>query len=187
MQQAGVRDGPRAMTGRWAPLIVVVTVIALIVGGAQVLARAVNGTASDTVHVGDVDLRPRPGWDVESVTTSPATARLHRGAVVLDVLASGADATGPASIAVRYVEQQLRPRLPQVLPASPEFVVLGDGAPAARVAYIGVTSDGLPIEGVVTAVAGSTSSAVFDAVAPRGELIGVAEDVQAMIEGAVVP
>jgi len=170
---------------RWAPVAIVVGIIAIVVGGGQVLARAVTPAAGGVLHVGAVQIQPRPGWDVESVTA--ATARLHRGPVVLDVVASGPDATGPASIAVRYVEERLRPMLPQLLPTSPELVELPSGATAARIGYVGLTPDGLPIEGVVTAVSGPSSSAVFDAVAPRGELIGVVDDVQAMIDGAVVP
>ena len=169
----------------WAPVVIVVGIIAIVVGGGQVLARAVAPAVGGVVHAGAVEVQPWPGWDVESVTT--ATARLHRGPVVLDIVASGPDATGPASIAVRYVEERLRPMLAQLVPTAPELVVLPSGATAARIGYVGLTPDGLPIEGVVTALAGPGSSAVFDAVAPRGELIGVAEDVQAMIDEAVVP
>jgi hypothetical protein len=186
MQPATTGEDPASVGGRWLPLVVVVVVIALVVGGGQLFSRAVTSTRGP-VDVGAVEIRPRPGWDVESITTSPAAARLHRGAVVLDVLASPADATGPASIAVRYVQQRLRPALSQLLPSGPEPAVLAGGTPAARIGYVGMTADGLPVEGVVTAVAGASSSAIFDAAAPRGELIGVADDIQAMIDGAVVP
>ena len=182
---AVVREDPQP--GRWLPPAIVVGVIALIVGGGQALAGALTSSEGGVVRVGAVELQPRPGWEVVSATTDPDVARLHRGAVALDIIASGPDATGPASIVVRYVEERLRPILSQLSPAGPELVVLPNGAPAARVAYVGVTPDGLSIEGVVTAVAGSSASALFDAAAPRGELIAVADDLQAMIDGAVVP
>jgi hypothetical protein len=188
MQPAAIRnDDATTAAGRWVPLVAVIGVITVVVGGAQVFGRAVTPNGGGILHVGAVALQPPPGWDVESVTTSPAEARLHRGAVVLDVSASGPQATGPASIAVRFVEQTLRPTLSQLLPAPPELVVLPSGASAARIAYVGVTREGSTIEGVVTAIAGASSSVTFDAAAPRGELIAVADDLQRMIEGAMVP
>jgi hypothetical protein len=183
VQHAAVRDDG---AGRWLPPVIVVVVIAVVVGGGQVLQHSVAPPDGGVVRIGAVQLRPRPGWDVGQVTTAPASARLHRGPVVLDVVASSRDATGPASLAVRYLDGR-RSTLPQLLPATPELIVLPSGASAARIGYVGVTADGLPIEGVVTAVGGMSTAAIFDAAAPRGELIGVADDLQAMVDEAIVP
>ena len=68
---------------RWIPVAIVVALVAVVVGGAQVFARAVTAGTGGTLAVGaGVRLQPAPGWDVEAVTAAPATARLHRGGVV---------------------------------------------------------------------------------------------------------
>jgi hypothetical protein len=55
-----------------------------------------------------------------------------------------------------------------------------------RFGYVGVTSDGRAVEGLVVAASGVRASAIFDASAPNGELVTVADDLKTMIEGAVI-
>ena len=55
-----------------------------------------------------------------------------------------------------------------------------------RFGYVGITEDGVPLEGVVIAASGTSASAVFDAYAPQGALATVIEDVRAMFDDAVV-
>jgi hypothetical protein len=61
--------------------------------------------------------------------------------------------------------------------------VLASGVPAVRVFYVGVTSDGQAVEGVVVVATGVRTSAVFDAAAPTGELAVVADDLRVMVDG----
>jgi hypothetical protein len=106
--------------------------------------------------------------------------------VTLDVASSGPEPAGPASVAQRYVDVVLRSRLAQLAVADPSSTALDDGVPAVRVFYVGVTSDGQAVEGVVVVATGARTSAVFDAAAPKGELAVVADDLRAMVDGATV-
>jgi hypothetical protein len=175
------------VAGRWAPLLIVVGLIALVVGGAQVLSTAAGAEVGTTLAVGTVQIQPRPGWDVEAVSSSPPAAVLHRGPVVLDVTQLAVEPAGPLLLAERYLDERLRPALTQLAVGSPETLALPNGVPAVRVPYVGVTPEGLAVDGIVTAATGSRSSAVFDASAPTGELVAVGEDVQVMVDHAVVP
>ena len=105
---------------------------------------------------------------------------------VLDVFVFPADPGGPASVAARYADESLRPSLAQVAVGEAAATTLAGGVPAVRFGYVGITHDGVPIEGVVVAASGSSVSAVFDAYAPQGELATVADDVRAMFDGAAV-
>ena len=86
----------------------------------------------------------------------------------------------------RYVGEALRPSLAQVTIGEAAPTTLAGGVPAVRFGYVGVTDDGLQLQGVVIAASGSSASVVFDAYAPGGELATVAGDLQAMIDGAEV-
>ncbi|MDP9184755.1 MAG: hypothetical protein M3O29_03685, partial [Actinomycetota bacterium] len=151
------------------------------------LAMVVTGGAGGPVRVGAaIEIQPRPGWDVEAITTVPPSARLHRGPVVLEVLAAAPDPAGPSALADRYVAEHLRPQLSQLVLATPDATSLADGVPAVRFSYIGVTSDGRVVDGLVVAATGARASAIFDASAPNGELVTVADDLKTMIDGAVI-
>jgi hypothetical protein len=172
---------------RWMPVIVVVVLIGLVVGGARLVSVAVAPDAQATVRVGAaVQLQPRPGWDVETVTTTPPTARLHRGPIVLDVLALAPEPAGPAAVAARYVDEHLQVSLTGLAFTTPDPTTLANGVPAVRVSYVGSTTDGRAVEGIVVAAAGTQASVVFDASAPSGELVTVADDLRAMVDHAVV-
>jgi hypothetical protein len=184
---AGGAGRPTGVAGRWGPLAIVVGLIALVVGGGQVVSDAVSVGGGSTLTVGGLLITPRPGWDVESVTASPPTAVLHRGPVVLAVAQLPPEPAGPLTVAARYLDERVRPMLSQLATGQPQAVTLPNGVPGVRVTYVGVTPEGLAIEGVVTAATGSRSSAIFDASAPSGELVAVADDVRAMVDHAVVP
>ena len=106
--------------------------------------------------------------------------------MLLDVFVFPADPGGPASVAARYADESLRPSLAQVAVGEAAATTLAGGVPAVRFGYVGITHDGVPIEGVVVAASGSSVSAVFDAYAPQGELATVADDLRAMFDGAAV-
>jgi hypothetical protein len=172
----------RSRERRWWPaLVVTATILAVVVGG-----RLVRGTAPTpaAVSVGDVRIEPRPGWTLDR--SEAAFARLHRGPVVLDVYATPSSYTGPIGVATTYVDQVLRPGLARLSLGEPVAATIGNGTPAVRVGYVGMTDRGVAIEGVVVAASGVRSSVLFDASAPQGALAAVARDVGAMIDGAVV-
>ena len=172
---------------RWLPVIVVVVLIGLVVGGAQLISSAVAPDAQAALRIGTaVQLQPRPGWDAETVTTTPPTVRLHRGPIVLDVLAMEPEPAGPAAIAARYVAEHLQVSLTGLAYTTPDPTTLADGVPAVRLSYVGSTTDGRAVEGIVVAAAGSQASVVFDASAPSGELVTVADDLRAMVDHAVI-
>ena len=177
----------RVRERRWAPALIVAALIVVVAQGARTVADATAGAIGPAVTVGSaVTLQPRPGWDLESTSTDPPAARFHRGPVLLDVVAYPPTNVGPAAVAAGYVEQTLRPGLAQVSVGSAAPMVLAGGVPAVRFGYVGITEDGVPVEGVVIAASGQTASVVFDAYAPQGELATVADDLGAMIDGAVV-
>jgi hypothetical protein len=177
----------RVRERRWVPTMIVAALILIIAQGARTVADATAGATGPPITVGSVlTVQPRPGWDVVSTTAVPPAARLHRGPVLLDVFVYPAASDGPGGVAARYVEGALRPGLAQVTIGEAAPTTLTGGVPAVRFGYVGVTHDGVPLEGVVIAASGSSASAVFDAYAPRGELATVAGDLQAMIDGAEV-
>jgi hypothetical protein len=177
----------RVRERRWVPTLIVAALILIVAQGARTVADATAGATGPPITVGSVlTVQPRPGWDVVSTTAVPPAARLHRGPVLLDVFVYPAASDGPGGVAARYVEGALRPGLAQVTIGEAAPTTLAGGVPAVRFGYVGVTHDGVPLEGVVIAASGSGASAVFDAYAPRGELATVAGDLQAMIDGAEV-
>jgi hypothetical protein len=176
---------PPAREWRWVPVLAVVASIAIVVAGARLGAALVTKATGSPVMLGTaVEVRPSPGWDV--VSTSDAAAELHRGPVILDVFASGPELGGPAALGVRFVRDALSPGVAQLAVASFDPTTLADGVAAVRFAYVGVSADGLPIEGVVVAATGAQASVVFDARGPSGALAAVAEDLRQMVDGARV-
>ena len=169
------------------PTLIIAGLIILVAQGARTAADATAGATGAAVTIGSaVTVQPRPGWDLVSTGTDPPAARFHRGPVLLDVFVFPADPGGPASVAARYADESLRPGLAQVAVGEAAATTLAGGVPAVRFGYVGITHDGVPIEGVVVAASGSSVAAVFDAYAPQGELATVADDLRAMFDGATV-
>jgi hypothetical protein len=88
-------------------------------------------------------------------------------------------------LAARYVHEVLRPRFDGLTLGHQAAGTLASGLPALRFGYIGV-ADGVSIEGVATVAVVTTTGAVFDAFAPKGDLAWAASDVDTMIDGAEV-
>jgi len=177
----------RVQERRWVPVLIVAALILLVAQGAQTVADATAGATEPAVTVGPtVQLQPRPGWDLVTTSSDPPAARLQRGSVLLDVFAYPAEPAGPVAVAQRYVDEALRPSLAQVSIGEAAETMLAGGVPAVRFGYVGITREGVPLEGVVIAAAGPSASAVLDAYAPQGELATVAEDLHVMFDGATV-
>jgi hypothetical protein len=170
----------RVRERRWLPAIIVTTLIlALIAGG-----HLVQGTsASPPVVVGDVQVQPLPGWTLDQRGTG--AVRLRRGSAVLDIYAAPSSYTGAVGVATSYIEQVLRPGMRQLSTTEPTMTTVAGGVPAVRVNYVGVTPDGVAIEGVILAASGPRSAVVFDAAAPEGSFAAVAGDVASMVDRAV--
>jgi len=172
----------RVRERRWWPALVVAgAILALVLTG-----RLLGGVGSmpAPVTVGDLRVQPSPGWELDR--SEPGAVRLRRGSAVLDIYASPSSYTGPGGVAASYVNQVLRPGLSQLTLAEPAPTTIAHGVPAVRVGYVGLTHDGVAIEGVVVAANGPRSAVVFDAAAPQGVLATVAGDVGAMIDQAVL-
>ena len=177
----------RVRERRWVPALLIAALLLVVAQGARTVADATAGAPGPAVTVGSaITMQPRPGWDLESTSSDPPAARFHRGPALLDVVVYPPSALGPAAVAASYVEQTLRPGLAQVSVGSAAPAVLAGGVPAVRFGYVGITEDGVPLEGVVIAACGRAASVVFDAYAPQGELATVATDLRAMIDGAVI-
>jgi hypothetical protein len=168
----------RVVERRWWPALVVTALIVAVVGGGQ-LVRGV-GHAPAAVQVGDARVQPLPGWTVTGAT--PNAAELRRGPVVLSAQAAPSSYTGPVGLATTYVQDVVRPALADMAADAPTTTTVGAGIAAARVPWVGVTGDGVAVEGVVVALAGPRSSVVFSVAAPKGGLATVAQDVATMIE-----
>ena len=105
---------------------------------------------------------------------------------MLDVAVGGPVPGGPVLLATLYRERQLEPAFAQFAQGLPESKLLPSGVAAIRFTYVGVTADGVAVEGLVVAVDTVDRSVVFDARAPSGELPGALDDIRAMIEGATL-
>jgi len=178
-----VDDAPaqRVRERRWWPALVVTgLILALVVSG-----RLQEGatSAATPVAVGDALVQPRPGWELD--LSEPGFARLRHGSALLDIYAAPSSYTGSDGAAASYVDQVLRPGLSRLTTAEPSSTAIAHGVPAVRIGYVGVTLDGVAIEGVVVAASGPRSAVVFDASAPEGALGTVAHDIGAMIDQAV--
>jgi hypothetical protein len=172
---------------RWLPVLAVLVVIAVVDGGGTLLGKATDQAAGTPQMVGGaVRIQPLPGWAAaEPLGAAPNEFTLTRGAVTFDVLAVHGPVPSVDELATRYVEGVLRPRFEDLAIGHPERGSLGSGVPALRFGYIGLAR-GVPIEGVATVAVGATTGAVFDAVAPKGDLAWAAADLDAMIRGAEV-
>ncbi len=169
---------------RWFPVVVVTLLIVLVAEGARSVADA-TVPAAGPVMLGSLRVQPQPGWQLEGPAT-PTFARLHKGPVVLDVAVGGPVPGGPVLLATLYRERQLEPAFAQFAQGLPESTLLPSGVAAIRFTYVGVTADGVAVEGLVVAVDTVDRSVVFDARAPSGELPGALDDIRAMIEGATL-
>lgn len=169
---------------RWLPVLIVTGLIVVVAGGARTFAGATAGSTGP-ITLGSVHVQPQPGWQVEG-PVQPSAVRLHRGPVVLDVFAGGSFPGGPSALAATYLDERLVPAFARIVHSDFDQALVVDGAPAVSFTYVGVTSDGVPIEGIVVAADTTDASVVFDARAPKGELANAIEDVRTMIDGAVI-
>jgi hypothetical protein len=174
---------------RWIPVVVLVAVIAGVVSGGYVTSDALGETTGETVTVSaSVRITPLAGWSLAERFGDPPGIRLTSGSTSLDVATipfTGTDVDLLAS----YIDQVLEPDAEQFqVSEEVEPVRLASGITGTRIAYVGLFGDvQAPIEGEVTAVASpSGAGVIFNGWAPAGQLQFEIDEIDEMIERAVI-
>jgi hypothetical protein len=174
---------------RWIPVVVLVAVMAGVVSGGYVTSDALGETTGDTVTVSaSVRITPLAGWELAERFGDPPGIRLTSGSTSLDVATipfTGTDVDLLAS----YIDQVVEPDAEQVqVSEEVEPVRLASGLTGTRIAYVGLFGDvQAPIEGEVTAVVSpSGAGVIFDGWAPAGQLQFEIDEIDEMIERAVI-
>lgn len=166
------------------PVVLVTVLVVVVAGGARSVADATS-TEAGAVTMGAVRVQPQPGWQQDGPVT-PTVARLHKGPVVLEISVAGPVPGGPILLATLYRQQRLEPAFSQFATTSPESALLRNGAAAVRFTYVGISADGVSLEGLVVAAETADTSVVFDARAPSGVLAGALDDIREMVEGTTI-
>ena len=174
---------------RWIPVVVLVAVMAGVVSGGYVTSDALGETTGDTVTVSaSVRITPLAGWELAERFGDPPGIRLTSGSTSLDVATipfTGTDVDLLAS----YIDQVLEPDAEQFqVSEEVEPVRLASGLTGTRIAYVGLFGDvQAPIEGEVTAVVSpSGAGVIFNGWAPAGQLQFEIDEIDEMIERAVI-
>jgi len=94
-----------------------------------------------------VTVTPEPGWEVVSTTQDGGVSQalLRRGAAGLLVVGVAAAVGSVEDLAREYAEDALRGRFAQLTMGQAAF----DGPDRLRIGYVGITFDGIAVEGVV--------------------------------------
>ena len=174
---------------RWIPVVVLVAVMGGVVSGGYVTSDALGETTGDTVTVSaSVRITPLAGWELAERFGDPPGIRLTSGSTSLDVATipfTGTDVDLLAS----YIDQVLEPDAEQLqVSEEVEPVRLTSGLTGTRIAYVGLFGDvQAPIEGEVTAVVSpSGAGVIFNGWAPAGQLQFEIDEIDEMIERAVI-
>lgn len=181
----------RRVERRWIPAIAVALVILSLAAGAHVVGDRLAGEQGPPAGVpGVVMVQPGPGWEVAQRSDDGPTHQLllRRGTAGLLIAGIEAYGRGPGDLAHDYAVQVLDQHLAQLrIGGDAGAVKLPSGLEAVRFGYVGITADGVTIEGVVTAVvAPSGNGVIFDGFAPEGDLASAAGDLSSMIDSAEV-
>jgi len=174
---------PRA--GIVVPLAVAIVVVAVTWGSGW----TVTGAAATPIDVATgLSVRSPDGWSATTAALPPPWrgVRLVRGPDVVTV--AGADEVGgsPVDVLDAYVEQVLRAQLRVSVLSEMGSITLPSGRQAVTVGYLGTSFEGIPLEGLAIAFLGGPGGVVFDAVAPKGELGAIADDLRSLVESAEV-
>ena len=174
---------------RWIPVVVLVAVMGGVVSGGYVTSDALGETTGETVTVSaSVRITPLAGWELAERFGDPPGIRLTSGSTSLDVATipfTGTDVDLLAS----YIDQVLEPDAEQFqVSEEVEPVRLTSGLTGTRIAYVGLFGDvQAPIEGEVTAVVSpSGAGVIFDGWAPAGQLQFEIDEIDEMVERAVI-
>ena len=163
-------------------MLVVVAVLLFVAGGADAIAHAIAGPP---IQIAGVTVHPQAGWKVQRRGDDGSLHRvvLARGSGALDVTVIDAYPGTADGLARRYEDSALAGQLDQLSVGDPEAGALDDGTPTVRYGYIGITDDGVAVEGVVTTAVGPEGTGVvFDGYAPKGGLASVVGGLASMID-----
>ena len=174
---------------RWIPVVVLVAVMAGVVSGGYVTSDALGETTGETVTVSSsVRITPLPGWVLAERFGGPPGIRLTSGSTSLDVAAIPFTGTEVDLLAL-YMDEVLEPDAEQFqVSEEVEPVRLSSGLTGTRIAYVGLFGDvQAPVEGEVTAVVSpSGAGVIFNGWAPAGQLQFEIDEIDEMIEHAVI-
>ena len=174
---------------RWIPVVVLVAVMAGVVSGGYVTSDALGETTGETVTVSSsVRITPLPGWVLAERFGGPPGIRLTSGITSLDVATIPFTGTDVDLLAL-YMDEVLEPDAEQFqVSEEVEPVRLSSGLTGTRIAYVGLFGDvQAPIEGEVTAVVSpSGAGVIFNGWAPAGQLQFEIDEIDEMIEHAVI-
>lgn len=171
---------------RWLPALAVLGVIVFVTGGSQVVGSAIVGPAGPAFDVGGiVTVMPEPGWGVVSVSEELETTQVlwRRGAAALLVVAIPRVDASAQDLARGYADDALSGRFAQLTIGDSD----AEGSERVSFGYVGVTDDGIAVEGVVVVVVEAAGDGVvFDGFAPKGSLGAAIEDLRRMVASAEV-
>jgi hypothetical protein len=173
----------------WIATLVVAAIMVAIVVGGFIAAGAVTENRSVLYNVNGVGVTPIPGWDFVGRGDDGRTILLTNGSGSLAITVYG-QPTGP--IVTEPIDWLARKRdewLATGTATATEIVdvTVGDRT-GRRFSYAGTFEDlATPVEGQVSEIDGAKSVALFDGWADKGQFSVVKDDIDAMIESAVIP
>lgn len=185
-------DGRRSSRGGLATIAVVVTLLAVVLGGYVVTAALSEPVGRPVGIPGVVSIRPLSGWIFAGSGTSlndGPSVQLTRGSGNLLVDVFEPYRGDPETLAETYRDSVLSERLSQLsVSRILETVRLRAGLMGVRFAYVGVFAEtGTSVEGEVTVVVTpSGHGVIFNAWTPAGLLSFVRSDVRTMVTEAEV-
>ena len=176
----------RRLERRWLPVLGVIAVILAVTLGPRGVGEALSGPA--TIE-GLVTVHAEAGWSVVTRRDEGSVHQLllRKGSDGFLVVALAGHGGTAADLAREYVSGALRGEYRALTPADPAPATLASGVTGVRFGYVGVTNQGVTVEGVVVAVqTPGGNGIVFDGFAPEGTLAASIDELGRMIDGAEV-
>ena len=177
--------GPATRSRFVVPLIVALVVIGVTWGSG--LAAGVADVAPIDVAPG-VTVRAPSGWSASAAALpSPwRGVRLTRGPDAITAAGAQGVAGSPVDVLDAYARQVIGAGIRSPVFGEVGTLSLPSGRQAATVGYLGTSPNGTPVEGVAIALLGGPGGVVVDAVAPKGDLGAIADDLRAVLASAEV-
>ena len=175
----------------WIATLAVAAIMVAIVAGGFIAAGAVADNRTILYNVNGVGITPGPGWEFVGRGDDGRTILLTNGSGSLAIEANRVY-YGPVLLAGRQedpLEKKRQEWLDTGTVTATQIVevTVGDRA-ARRFSYSGTFEDlATPVEGTVTEISTPNNYVLFDGWADKGQLSVVSDDIDAMIETAVIP
>jgi len=168
---------------RWPPLAGVLALIAFVTLGARGIG-AVSVTGPPVGFQGILLVHPQPGWTERARSEEDGSHQLllTKGAARLSIFAIEDTPWTPPELALDYA-RSLSTELSEFATDPPTAVTLASGGSALRFGFVGVTTDGIAVQGEVTAsVTDRAVALVFEVQAQPGDLGWALDDTERMID-----